>query len=81
MTTETITEPETKPKLDDGAPLDQWPPVAHLIYAKDRPAREGTIAMCGAKLMGLDLGLLGRDGARFKVCAKCEEIARKELGL
>ena len=77
MSTETITEPEVKPS----EPLDQWPPVAHLIREKDRPAKEGTIAMCGAKLMGLDLGLLGRDGARFKICSKCEEIARKELGL
>lgn len=81
MSTETITEPETKPKLDDGAPLDQWPPVAHLLRKEDLPARPGSIAMCGAKLMGEHLGLLGNDGARFKICSKCEEIARKELGL
>lgn len=73
MTTETL----TKPKLGD--PCDQWPPVQHIIRKEDQPAREGTIALCGAKLMGIDLGSL-RD-ARGKVCGKCVEAFRREAGL
>lgn len=67
MQTETITEPEVKPDLGDVPPT--WPPVQHIIRNEDKPAREGTIALCGAKLMGIDLGRL-RD-AQGKVCGKC----------
>ncbi len=59
------TEPATLP---DAPALDQWPPVAHIIHKKDMPAKEGTIALCGAKLMGLDLGRLNDAG---NVCPKC----------
>ncbi len=69
MTVQTQTLPEIE------AP-SSWPPQAHLIREKDRPTKEGTIALCGAKLMGVDL----KDTAVSNVCKKCAEIARKEMG-
>ncbi len=63
---------ETKPKLDDSG-LDQWPPLAHIIRKKDIPVKKGTIALCGAKLMGIELP------NPSKTCKKCIEIERKEL--
>ena len=75
MSTETITDPEV---VLDGAP-PCWPPVAHLIRKEDEPAREGTVAFCGAKLMGIDLGRLRTHNG--KVCEQCVAAARRELGL
>ena len=50
---------------------DVWPPLAH-IHKGPRPPKAGDRALCGAKLMGIDL-----DGCECsKVCAKCVEIAR-----
>lgn len=72
MTTETITETIAEPTLE--APPASWPPVAHIIRKKDYPPREGTIALCGAKLMGVDLKNMAADN----VCGKCSEIMRKE---
>lgn len=65
-----MTQTKTKPSV--GGPPSQWPPLAHKI----RPGQKlepGTIALCGAKLMGIKL-----DSAS-KVCAKCEEIMWKEI--
>ena len=62
--------------MTDEAP-PSWPPLAHIIRNEDKPAKEGTIAICGAKLMGVDLGNLNR--ATGKVCEKCVEIVRREL--
>ena len=67
----TITEP--KPKLDDGT-MNQWPPLAHIERKSDGPLREGKLALCGAKLMGIKLP------DATKVCEKCIKIARQELG-
>lgn len=59
---------ETKPDL--GTPSDHWPPVAHLRDKRDPDSR---YAICGAKLMGIEL-----DDAE-KVCVKClEEMKRRE---
>lgn len=64
------TEPATLP---DAPTLDQWPPVAHVIRREDHPPKEGTRALCGKKLMGVDL-----DGMRnVTVCKRCAEIARR----
>lgn len=65
------------PLLGDAPPA--WPPVQHIIHEADRPPREGTIALCGAKLMGIDLGRL-RD-ARGEVCAKCVAEFRRLAGV
>jgi len=51
--------------------LDCWPPVAHLVERWQQPVKPGTIAICGAKLMGIDL-----ERVECKVCGKCLEIAR-----
>lgn len=63
---------ETEPDLAEAPPC--WPPVAHIIHPKDEPAKEGTLALCGAKLMGLDLGRIRTH--RGDVCAKCVEAFR-----
>lgn len=60
--------------LDEAPP--SWPPLAHLIRNEDKPVKEGTIALCGAKLMGIELGRLSQ--ASGKVCEKCEAIFLKE---
>jgi len=65
------TSTETKPQL--GMPSDQWPPLAHIERKSDGPLKEGKLALCGAKLMGIPL-----DNASA-ICEKCIEIARKEL--
>lgn len=47
-----------------------WPPMAHLFRGKG-PCKEGDYALCGKKLMGIDL-----NGTYCpKICPKCEEIA------
>jgi hypothetical protein len=72
----TIAEPTVEPMTDEVP--SSWPPIAHIIRNEDKPAKEGTIAICGAKLMGIDLGSLNK--ASSKVCDKCVEALRKELG-
>lgn len=71
MTTQTITEP----MLDEAPP--SWPPLAHLIRKEDEPVKEGTIALCGVKLMGIELGRLSQ--ASGKICEKCEAIFWQSL--
>lgn len=73
MTKTTITEPEVEPMTDEAPP--SWPPLAHLIRNEDKPVKEGTIALCGAKLMGIDLG----QNVSGKVCEKCVEVFQREL--
>lgn len=59
---------ETKTKTDSGTG-NQWPPLAHLC--REIPVKKGSLAICGAKLMGLDLP------NATKVCTKCIEIAHR----
>lgn len=59
---------QTKPKTSNGSGT-VWPPLAHLT--RERPPKEGSLALCGAKLMGLDLP------NATKVCRKCVEIAKR----
>lgn len=69
-----MNDTEIKTDVDTEAP-DVWPPLAH-IFEGARRVRKGDIALCGAKLMGIDL-----EGAtQGKVCAKCAELAAKRLG-
>ena len=53
---------------------DCWPPLAHLIEKDQFPVKPGTVALCGARLMGIDLR-----NTDCKVCARCVEIARRSL--
>ena len=55
--------------------ISQWPPKAHIVRRKDLPAKEGTIALCGAKLMGMDLN----GDVTKSSCEKCLEIMKREL--
>ena len=55
--------------------ISQWPPKAHIVRRKDLPAKEGTIALCGAKLMGMDL----KGDVQKANCDKCLKIMREEL--
>ena len=64
-----MTDTTTKPDLSKDAPT-QWPPKAHVIRREDHPPKEGTIALCGAKLMGIDLDNVSVN----KICEKCLEI-------
>ena len=64
---------DTKPDTITDSSVGQWPPQAHLIRPEDRPAKEGTRALCGAKLMGIDL-----EHAK-DVCMECRKIAEQEL--
>lgn len=66
---------ETKTDTATEAPPDQWPPLAH-IFAGPWPVKPGDLALCGAKLMGIDL----RD-ADGDVCEKCLAEARRRLGI
>jgi hypothetical protein len=70
---EEMTQALPKPVTDD--PLSCWPPKAHIVRKKDLPAKEGTIALCGAKLMGMDL----KGDVQKATCDKCLKIMRKEL--
>ena len=46
-----------------------WPPVAHIVKKGDE-GREGKRALCGAKMLGIDL-----EGTEVsKVCDKCRRI-------
>lgn len=64
---------ETQTKLDTS--IGQWPPVAHIIRKEDEPAKEGTIALCGERLMGIDL----QGDVRKATCQKCREVMLKEM--
>lgn len=79
MTTTIEIQPEsqTEPRLDGGVP-SSWPPLQHIIRNEDLPAREGSIALCGTKLMGIDLGPLVK--AHGKLCGKCLEVLKQEIG-
>lgn len=79
MTVTTITEPEVQPDLGEAPPC--WPPLAHLIRKEDEPVKEGSIALCGTKLMGIDLGRVRNAGANVKICEKCRQVFERELGL
>ncbi len=68
----TQTVPETE-QLDEV--ITQWPPKAHIVRLEDLPVKEGTIALCGAKLMGMDL----KGNVLKAACGKCLEIMRREL--
>ena len=70
----TATDPVVEPLLGDAPPC--WPPVQHIVRNEYRPVKEGTLALCGEKLMGLDLGSL-RD-VKGEVCAKCIEVFKRE---
>lgn len=70
----TTTEPVVEPLTGNAPPC--WPPVQHIVRNEDKPVREGTLALCGEKLMGLDLGALRT--ASGEVCAKCLEAFRRE---
>lgn len=72
----TETEVETKPSVDGTVP-PVWPPETHLLRKKDLPVKEGSIALCGAKLMGLDL----RGTSVQNVCKKCLETRKRECGV
>jgi hypothetical protein len=72
----TTIEVEPRSATDEAPP--SWPPVQHIIHKRDRPAREGTIALCGAKLMGIDLGPLR--SVTGEVCPKCVEAFKREAG-
>lgn len=69
MTTETLTDPAT-----EAPPV--WPPVSHIKRGRDK-VKPGDLALCGAKLMGIDLTGMHVD----KKCEKCEAIYRRERGL
>lgn len=66
-----MTATDTETKLQD--PCDHWPPLAHIARTPPGTVKKGDEALCGAKLMGLDL-----DDAH-KVCEKCLEILKEEL--
>lgn len=66
------TLPETT--TDTEAP-DCWPPLAH-IFEGARKARPGDRAVCGAKLMGIDLN----DAPGVKLCQKCLDIVERQGG-
>jgi hypothetical protein len=61
---------DTETQLDDGT-MSEWPPLAHIHDKREGKLKEGKLALCGAKLMGLDLP------DAVKVCEKCIEIAKR----
>lgn len=64
-----MSETKTDMPIDTEAP-DCWPPLAHIFGGPGR-AKKGDRALCGVKLMGIDL-----DGAvNVKMCKRCLEIA------
>jgi hypothetical protein len=52
-----------------------WPPVTHIHDKRDGTLKEGKLALCGAKLMGIALPL------GSATCKKCQEIYLREVGL
>lgn len=71
MSTETLVEP----KLGDAPPC--WPPVQHIHDKRTGPLKEGALALCGEKLMGVFLSRI--QDARGKVCERCVEIFKQGL--
>jgi hypothetical protein len=69
-----LTETEVQPVVDMPP---SWPPVAHIVHKKDYPIKEGSIALCGAKLMGIDL----RGMSVNQLCKECAAIRHRLLGL
>jgi hypothetical protein len=65
----------TQTQVQTDVDISCWPPVSHIIHRKDMPPKEGTVALCGAKLMGIDL----QGNVRKASCKKCLEIMRREL--
>lgn len=63
---------QTETKTSDGT-VTQWPPVAHIAAKKPGTVQEGDEALCGAKLMDINL-----DDAT-KVCEECERIFREAI--
>ena len=64
----TATKPETTSDT-----LSQWPPQAHIAEVKNgEVVKEGDVALCGVKLMGLDL----KNIAQKAVCKECMAIAK-----
>lgn len=63
------TETKTKPAM--GIPT-QWPPLAHIARKRPGTVKKDDMALCGAKLMGINL-----DDAR-EVCEECVRIFRSE---
>lgn len=64
---------DTKTKPSTGDTIGQWPPQAHIFKSHGVTAskpKEGDVALCGAKLMGLDLP------TATKVCEECLKIAK-----
>tara|TARA_R110002094_G_scaffold220250_1_gene192824 strand:+ start:53973 stop:54185 length:213 start_codon:yes stop_codon:yes gene_type:complete len=62
----------TKPETTNDT-LSQWPPQAHIFKShgpKASEPKEGDLALCGAKLMGMDLK------SAQVVCKKCMAIAK-----
>jgi len=68
-----MTATETKPVDIDAPPC--WPPVAHIFRKKDGPVREGMLALCGERMMGIDIDLASAQN----ICQKCLEIAKREV--
>ena len=62
--TETLTEPVEQA-------VGHWPPIAHIT--EEVPVVEGSLALCGAKLMGIEL----KDA--HEVCAECIKIYKQQL--
>lgn len=62
-----MTETQTKPTTDTPT---QWPPQAHIAKKAPGTVQEGDVALCGAKLMGINL-----DDAH-KVCEECVRILK-----
>lgn len=52
--------------------IDVWPPVVHIYDKRTGPLKEGALALCGAKLMGIEIR------QDCEVCKKCKEIFERE---
>ncbi len=63
----TVLDTETRDVTDTG---NVWPPLAHIFDHSKGEVKEGDLALCGAKLMGLHLP------DATEVCKKCIRIAR-----
>jgi hypothetical protein len=63
---------DTKPKTSDGTG-NCWPPLAHIFDQSKGAVKEGDTALCGAKLMGIDLP------DATKLCKNCIEIAKQRM--
>lgn len=68
METTTIAPPS--PSTAPAEPMAAWPPLAHIL-PHSRPVTPGEKALCGARMMGIDLGF----GNVPNVCKRCIELA------